>query len=664
MGSMAKMIAAALALIAIPVVAQQVVPLTPRPVEAPVAATTASPVTIAQPQISAQDLNAWLDGYMPYALATGDIAGAVVVVVKDGRVVTQRGYGYSDVAARKPVDPAATLFRPGSISKLFTWTAVMQLVEQGKLDLDRDVNGYLDFTIPPHDGKPITLRNLMQHTAGFEEAGKYIMFYDQSKLMPLGDYLKRWVPERIYSPGTTPAYSNYGTALAGYIVARSSGLSFDDYIDRNIFNPLGMANSTFRQPLPKRFVSMMSKGYPAASAAARPYEIVGPAPAGSLASTGADMARFMIAHLQKGAFGSGRILQPRTAELMHNSPLTIIPGLNRMELGFFETNINGRQVIAHLGDTQDFHSALHLFLDENTGLYISFNSLGKNGAAGTLRGALFDDFADRYFPGPRSNQRLDPKIAASHAALVAGTWVNSRRSASNFFNLTELFSQLQIGAGPDGELSVPAFTGPNDGPRKWTAIAPFVWQDADGHEKLAAKLVDGKVVHLSIDGISPFMIYSRAPWYKDSAWLMPLLYASLAAILLTVILWPVSAIVRRRFAAPLALDRRGLWAHRLVRIAGLATLVTLVGWAVLVSMMTASIDNLTGGLDPLIWTLEIASLIIFVGGLAIALWHLWVVWSGKRRWQAKLWSVVLALAALIVLWVGLVFHLISFGVNY
>src|SRR5215472_2006149 len=120
------------------------------------------------PAITAEDLNAWLDGYLPYALATGDIAGTVVVVVKDGQIVTERGYGFSDVEKRKPVDPKLTLFRPGSVSKLFTWTAVMQMVEQGKIDLDADVNTYLDFKIPPRSGNPVTVRDLLTHRPGFE----------------------------------------------------------------------------------------------------------------------------------------------------------------------------------------------------------------------------------------------------------------------------------------------------------------------------------------------------------------------------------------------------------------------------------------------------------------------------------------------------------------
>src|SRR5450432_1750697 len=153
--------------------------------------------------LTTDDVNAWLDGYMPYALHTGDIAGAVVAVVKDGKILTERGYGYSDVAKHTPVDPKLTLFRPGSVSKLVTWTAVMQLVEQGKIDLDADINQYLDFKVPGLGGKPITMRNLMQHTAGFEEQAKGIIAEEPSTLPPYDALLKVWVPDRIFAPGST-----------------------------------------------------------------------------------------------------------------------------------------------------------------------------------------------------------------------------------------------------------------------------------------------------------------------------------------------------------------------------------------------------------------------------------------------------------------------------
>ena len=314
--------------------------------------------------LTATDVNAWLDGYLPYALKTGDIAGAVVAVVKDGEVLTARGYGYADVAARKPVDPKLTLFRPGSVSKLFTWTAVMQQVEQGKIDLDADVNKYLDFRIPPREGQPITMRNLMQHTAGFEEQAKGIISEDP-KAPGFETLLKAWTPVRVFAPGTTPAYSNYGASLAGYIVQRVSGEPFDSYLEKHIFEPLEMKHSSFRQPLPPELAPLMSKGYRVASGEPGAFEIVGPAPAGALSSPGEDMANFMIVHLQGGEFRGKRILSAATAEMTHNTPLTMLPPLNRMELGFFETNINGHEVIGHLGDTEYFHTSHNLFMKEN-----------------------------------------------------------------------------------------------------------------------------------------------------------------------------------------------------------------------------------------------------------------------------------------------------------
>ena len=350
------------------------------PEEAPGAA-AAAPVAL---PLTAADANSWLDGYLPYALKTSDIAGAVVVIVKDGEMLTERGYGYADVAAKKPVDPKLTLFRPGSVSKLFTWTAVMQLVEQGTIDLDADVNQYLDFKIPPREGKPINMRNLMQHTAGFEEQAKGVSS-ENPKAPGFEALLKAWVPQRVFAPGTTPAYSNYGAALAGYIVQRVAGESFDTYIEKHIFEPLDMKYSSFRQPLPPELAPLMSRGYRTSSGQAQPFEIVGPAPAGSLSSPGGDMAHFMIAHLLGGEYHGRRILAAATAEMMHNTPLTMLPPLNRMELGFFETNINDREVIGHLGDTQYFHTSLHLFLRENAGFCVSFNSLGKEGAAEECR---------------------------------------------------------------------------------------------------------------------------------------------------------------------------------------------------------------------------------------------------------------------------------------
>ncbi|MDB5670867.1 MAG: class beta-lactamase-related serine hydrolase [Alphaproteobacteria bacterium] len=666
MRSFKLLFAAFAAVVGVAAIAQHQVlplqPLGPNPPPARSGATvpTAAPTPAGHPQLDAADVNAWLDGFMPYAIASGDIAGAVVVVVKDGRILAEKGYGFADVASRRPVDPEGTLFRPGSVSKLFTWTAVMQLVEQGKLDLDADVNRYIDFKIPPKDGKPLTLRQLMTHTAGFEEQAKSIIGFDRAKVPTYDVLLKRWVPERVYTPGTTPAYSNYGASLAGYIVQRVSGEPFDAYVERHVFGPIGMTNSTTRQPLPARLQPMMSTGYDRASGKVVKYEYVGPSPAGSVAATGADMGKFMIAHLNEGA----GLLKSETARMMHSTALTIIPGVNRMVLGFYETNLNGHRAIGHGGDTVAFHSDLRLFLDDHVGVFVSFNSPGREGAAHILRGALMEDFADRYFPAPEDKGRVPAAIAAEHARMMTGTWVNSRGSHSSFMNFTELLGQSKVSVDSKGRLVAPVWPGTNGQPRQWAEVQPFVWQDVNGHERLAAEVKDGKVTRFSEDVFSPFMIFYRPAWYKNSALVLPLMILSLIVLLLTVLLWPVRALVRRHYKTPLALDGSLKRAHLWSRIAATAILATMAGWFGLVLAMLGSLELLSTASDPFVYLLEALSFVAFIGGFLILAWNLWVTWKGKRRWPAKVWSIALFLAALVILWVGLAFHLLSFGANY
>jgi CubicO group peptidase (beta-lactamase class C family) len=353
-------------------------------------------VTETPHEMTAADLEAFLDGFVPMQLERENIAGAVVLVVKDGKVLFARGYGYSNVEKKTPVSVDATLFRPGSISKLFTWTAVMQLVEQGKLDLDRDVNTYLDFKIPATFSKPITLRNLMTHTPGFEEQIKDLINSEGMPMASLRQHLVSHVPARIFPPGVTPAYSNYGAALAGYIVERVSGKPFNDYVAENIFKPLQMSRSTFAQPLPSDLKPLMSSGYTVGTGKAKPFEIVEEAPAGALSTTAADIAHFMIAHLQDGKYEGGQILRPEIARVMHSWQFGLNPALNGMCLGFYEESRNGHRIIGHGGDTVYFHSDLHLVLDAGVGFFVSYNSRGKGDIS--PRTALWQHFLDRYFP--------------------------------------------------------------------------------------------------------------------------------------------------------------------------------------------------------------------------------------------------------------------------
>ena len=610
------------------------------------------------------DAEAWLDGFLPYALAAGDIAGAVVVVVKDGEVLLQKGYGYADLAERTPVDPANTLFRPGSVSKLFTWTAVMQLVEQGKLDLDADVNQYLDFEIPARDGKPVTLRNVMTHTAGFEEQIRALITADGESITPLGEALKHWVPERIHAAGSTPAYSNYATALAGYIVERVSGESFDDYIDGHIFQPLGMNHSSFRQPLPPALLAKMSKGYATASdGEPKDYEFISLAPAGSLASTGADMARFMIAHLQGGAYDGARILGADTARMMHTTGQASVGPLNRMMLGFYETSVNGHRAIAHGGDTQWFHSDLQLFPDDGVGIFVSMNSSGRDGATGHIRQALVRGFADRYLPGdPAPAEGVSKEEAKLHAQQIAGIYASSRRPDSNFMSLANVLGPIKVVANEDGTISVTLALGPGGAPKKWREVAPYLWQDTASADRLAADVVDGEVTRFSMEPYAPIMVFQQLPAWR--ALVMPLLVASLVILLLTVLAWPVSALVRRYYGTPYRLAGMDARAHRLVRIAALLVLVAMGGMLALVVSMFGNLALTSPATDGLIIALRLFAMVVLPLGAAVAVWNAWHVLRGRRRILAKLWALLLALACLFLLWIGFANHVIGFGANY
>ena len=387
------------------------------------AAPAPPPPAAARPELSAADVGAFLAGLVPAQLHRENIAGAVVIVVKDGQVLFASGYGYSDMAKRTPVTPD-TVFRPASVSKLFTWTGIMQLVEQGKLDLDRDVNAYIDFTIPPAFGKPITLRNLMTHTPGFEETLQQLFPQDLRDIPPLGAYLKEHLPNRIYPPGTTPAYSNYGATLAGYILQRASGEPFDAYMEAHILRPLGMDHSTFRQPVPASIQARLSRGYMLASDPPRPFEYVGVGPAGSSSMSANDMARFMIAHLGDGQYQGVTILRPETARLMHSRQFASIPGMNAMALGFYEESRNGQRIIGHSGDTPCFHSDLHLLPDAGVGFFVSYNSLGKGEV--NARAMLWHAFLDRYFPPPRRRPPSSRRQATSATSWVVTSSAGAR----------------------------------------------------------------------------------------------------------------------------------------------------------------------------------------------------------------------------------------------
>jgi len=657
-----RAIAFLLAAYAFPLAAQtpkEFDPASPPPTLHTPASATPAQAPVQPAPLTKADVDAWLDGFVPYALDTGDIAGAVVVVVKDGRVLTQRGFGYADVKSRKPVDPATTLFRPGSISKTFTWTAVMQLVAAGKIDLDRDVNAYLDFKIPAAFGKPITMRDLMTHTAGFEESGKYLFVFDPKQKLALDAVLKRWIPRRISAPGTMPAYSNYGATLAGYIVERISGEPFDAYVRRHIFAPLGMEHSTFDQPLPPVMRMDMASGYVQASQDPQRFEIVSLAPAGALTATGADMAKFMIAHLSNG----GAILDPKTAALMHAPANTPIPGMPPMALGFYHEDQAGQTIIAHAGDTNFFHSDMHLFLDRGVGLFMSFSSAGKAGAAHTVREQLFAEFVRRYFP-PAPSALPTMATAHAHGLAMAGAYVSSRASETTFLKAFNLIGGTSVALNQDDTITVAALLNAAGVPKRWREIGPWQWQEVGGTDRLGAAIRGGHVALFAPAAFAPIIEFVPAPASMNIGWIGPVAGAAMLIMLITALSWPIVALVRRGYGYRSAVVGRSLLPHRVTRATAWAMLVVAGGWAVLVSILGSDPAAFDGRLDSAMRLLQFV-LVIAIFGTAFTAWNAYAVntRAGRHRISSG-WSILIALSAMFLVWLALNVNLLTPTLNF
>jgi CubicO group peptidase (beta-lactamase class C family) len=596
--------------------------------------------------IDPQEMEAFVDDFVTAQLEEHHIPGITVSVVKDGELFFAKGYGYADLDGQVPVDPERTLFRLGSVSKLFTWTAVMQLVEQGKLSLDTDVNEYLDFTIPDTFPEPVTLRHLLSHTPGFEDQDLTFYRLRADQVSPLDVHLKANVPTRIFPPGEVAAYSNYGAALAGYIVERVSGLPFDEYAERHIFAPLGMARSTFRQPLPASVAADLATGYNHTNGqhVAGSFVFDQPYPGGSMSATATDMARFMIAHLQNGRLDGKRILQEETAVQMHSQLYTPDPRLNGgVAYGFFEKTINGQRILWHDGSLITFLSALYLIPGQNVGLFISTNS--TSGAAAI--GAFDDAFLDRYYPAPEPSYPQSAPGFAERIAPYLGEYTLARSNFTSFERMNALMAPADASLGSDDTLALSVL----GQVFRFAEVEPGLLQDiGDPARQLVYRTgSDGRLYMMNAT-----LAMFRTPWY-GSANLHRLLFLSGTLLFLgALIAWPVGFFVgrRRRSAAaqPTPLPARlARWAAALF---GLLLLVSLLGFLLIFADILPGfgVPRLWFGTPPLLNFLLALSYVL--GGLALGILVLAVLAWVRRFWSlgGRIFYSLLALMAVLLTW--------------
>lgn len=490
----------------------------------------------AEDKIETGDLEKFTDELLTRQLDEYHIAGAHISIVQDGIIEVAKGYGYADVAEQIPVTPNETIFRIGSTSKLFTWTAVMQLAEQGKIDLTADVNNYLpDFQIPATYPAPITMLNLLSHTSGFEERSIGIEATSPDEMISLHDYLAHYMPDRVRAPGELATYSNYGTALAGYIVENISGMPFEQYIETYIFEPLSMTHSTFRQPLPPHLIPYLSNSY-SYNEIFVPGTFVYPnlQPAATMCSTANDMAHFMIAHLQDGQFEGQQILKPETARQMHTHLFSIDEGMDGFAYGFIEWKYNGQSVLYHNGDIGNWHSALAILPENNLGFFIAYNSNESILAVNEFYAA----FMDAFFPAQTTSPPPPALSSSQNGRELAGEY-RSTRSIYNHVERLITFpgeTNLKVVSNRDGTLSIAGYP--------YYEIAPLIYKAVDWEDKVIFQRdTNGKITYMQFNSI-PIYAYERLAWYETSTFHL-LLFSACSVLMLSALLAAVIGIFRR-----------------------------------------------------------------------------------------------------------------------
>lgn len=603
------------------------------------------------------DVETYVDGIVKPLMKNNNSPSGTVAIIRNGQLIFAKGYGFQDVAKQIPVDPYKTLFRPGSTSKLFTWVSVMQLVEQGKLDLDADVNTYLQtFKIKDTFEQPITLRDIMTHTAGFEDGALgYLIVDDPAEALPLAEAMEKYQPLRVNPPRTHTAYSNYATALAGLIVANISGLSFQDYVQQNIFDPLGMADASFVEPLPDSLAPQMAVSYTveAGNFVEKPFEIIASfAPAGSLSASATDMMKFAQAILNGGELNGARILKPETVKEMLTRNFSHDDRLMGMALGFYETDENGVRLVGHGGDTQWFHSDLGIDQEHNLAFFVSFGGPGGSAVRSSFPPAFYAEFFPRDEAPP-----VPPADFSERAGRYAGDYGFWRNNFSTIEKLLRAVSGVQVVPTENNTLVI-SFSGKA---KQYAEVEKNLFREVDSGVSLvpgiSPRLVafqeneKGEITGFVMDGL-PFMSLDKLPFYDSMNFNAGLLGFSFLVFLGVLLRRYFQRTAIKSFSAS---DRSALSAAVL---AAAANWLVLVIGAIVISIVA---DQMFTRIPLLFKLWLVLPIVAFIAGLYLA-YRTYAVWKQgllAGSWARVRYSLV-TVSALAMCWFYWYWNILGF----
>lgn len=598
-----------------------------------------------------QELSQFLDQFFAGQMAKWHVPGAAFVLVKDSEIFLAKGYGYADLERKIPISPEQTIFRVGSISKLFTATAVMQLADQGLIRLQDDVNHYLKrFQLDAAFAEPVTIANLLTHTGGFDQHYIEVGSRTEAGRVPLGPHLTTRMPSRLFPPGQLYSYSNYGISLAGYLVEEVSGLSFIEYVNKNILQPLGMAHSTFEQPLPPHLASDLAVGYTYLGDRYQsiPFEYFNVVPAGALNATTTDIARFMIAHLNNGRYGNVRILSEPAAQEMHRQQFTHHPRLPGMAYGFRESFANNQRALWHNGTVRGYATLLYLLPDQNLGFYLAYNTWEPE-----LRQELLRQFLDHYYPIQVSSPNSLPDDQRNPLHRFVGDYRNIEYPHHTVDKLAILFGtvlQYRVTANSDGTLQI--------GSARYVEIEPLLFRQVDDEEYVAFREnSQGQITHLFISGDVGPAALERIPWYETSRFHLELTGITLLVFLSAAFIWFPGRMFLTRRKHPLTVTPTSQVAGLFLSIIAILNLFFFIGVVLVMSrdpfVMVYGLPGTAVALliIPNVTTMMTAGLL----PLTLLAWknH---YWSLPRRCHYTLTT----LSALLFAWLTLYWNLIGF----
>jgi CubicO group peptidase (beta-lactamase class C family) len=457
---------------------------------------TGEPVKISNTDIKPgpQNLNefaVFVDSVITTQIKKENIPGAVFVFVKDWKIFYSKGYGLANVAKNIEVDPAKTIFRIGSISKVFTADALLQLADKGLIDLNTDVNSYLKtIKVPSSFPKPITASHILAHTAGLDEIRPGTQAAAEGGILSLNDFLKPKLV-RLWSPGEIVMYSTYGITLGGLVVEDVSGQSFENYLARNIWTPLQM-NNTFIT-IPATASDKLAIGYESGNGVNVPqnWEWYHTAPASSINSTAEDMAHWLIAHLNNGEYENKSIMSKSMMNEMTRHQFSMHPRMYGMAYGFFEEYFNDIRFLYHGGNMAGFNSLSVLIPSQNAGFFFASQHEGSS-IRENLQWAIFDKFYNTsYTPSKPVNSSADPE----RVKLFAGKYqynVYCHTCGVPFQSMT-----FTISPNTDGTIQLNG--------RKWIEVQENLFVREDGRSKVGfRKDSSGKVTHMYLGGYWTF----------------------------------------------------------------------------------------------------------------------------------------------------------------